>query len=189
MDYRFRATGWCRSRSDPSERRLASALGPRYPCVLKPLELSGSRGVIRANDATEFVEAFLRIKKLVAKDDSIQVEDFIPGREFALEGLVSRQEGCKRWPCSMLQNRIRSTEPILSRKRFIPSPSSNRAWRGAGVYTGGRATRGNGPWPHPGTRARRNASEPGSRLDAGGCGQADRRVVLPGSAIRPGRFL
>ncbi len=70
-----------------------------YPCVLKPLALSTSRGVIRAGDPQEFVSAFARIRKLLRipslarlKDpefDYIQVEAFLPGREFALEGLVT----------------------------------------------------------------------------------------------------
>lgn len=70
----------------------------RYPCVLKPLGLSGSRGVIRADNAREFRAAFARIQKLMEQDRSIeidrsiQVEDFIPGREFALEGVVTRGE-------------------------------------------------------------------------------------------------
>jgi len=67
-----------------------AAVLTRYPCVLKPLELSASRGVIRANDAVEFVAAFERIRKIAPRTDSLLVEDFIPGREFALEGLVTR---------------------------------------------------------------------------------------------------
>ena len=69
-----------------------------YPCVLKPLGLSASRGVIRANNATEFVAAFQRIAALLAEPEIarlpdqqnrfIQVEDFIEGREFALEGIL-----------------------------------------------------------------------------------------------------
>jgi biotin carboxylase len=60
----------------------------RYPCVLKPLGLSGSRGVIRANDANEFATAFARIKT-IAREPSVLVEDFIPGHEHALEGVVT----------------------------------------------------------------------------------------------------
>lgn len=70
-----------------------------YPCVLKPLGLSASRGVIRANNETEFVDAFSRIRRLLGDKDVkilreestgwIQVENFIPGREFAIEGLMS----------------------------------------------------------------------------------------------------
>lgn len=66
-----------------------------YPCVVKPLRLSGSRGVIRANDVGEFVAAFNRTRRLLfsegyAKHDSLLVEDFIPGFEVALEGLLTR---------------------------------------------------------------------------------------------------
>jgi biotin carboxylase len=60
----------------------------RYPCVLKPLGLSGSRGVIRANDDAEFAAAFARIKN-IAREPSVLVEDFIPGHEYALEGIVT----------------------------------------------------------------------------------------------------
>jgi len=70
-----------------------------YPCVLKPLGLSTSRGVIRANGSQEFIGAFIRIRKLLKTPaiarlrdpalDYIQVESFLPGREFALEGLVT----------------------------------------------------------------------------------------------------
>src|SRR6204780_3606216 len=61
-----------------------------YPCVLKPLGLSASRGVIRANNFAEFVAAFARIRKMGERD--LQVESYIPGREFAIEGLVTGGE-------------------------------------------------------------------------------------------------
>jgi len=77
----------------------AAAMKAPYPCVLKPLGLSTSRGVIRANSPREFVRAFSRIRELLKipslarlKDPAlhyIQVESFLPGREFALEGLVT----------------------------------------------------------------------------------------------------
>src|SRR5438270_1410136 len=66
-----------------------------YPCVLKPLRLSGSRGVIRANNADEFVGAFHRLKRMLiaegnaAYETSFLVEDFIPGFEVALEGILT----------------------------------------------------------------------------------------------------
>ena len=73
-----------------------------FPCVLKPLGLAASRGVIRANNPAEFVAAFERIRRLLGSADIailreeqnryIQVESFIEGREFALEGLVTRGE-------------------------------------------------------------------------------------------------
>ncbi|MBZ5611136.1 MAG: ATP-grasp domain-containing protein [Acidobacteriia bacterium] len=98
---RFRAAGML----VPEFRRLEIARGPHpaaqeatYPCVLKPLGLSASRGVIRADDPGQFVAAFNRIAALLAEPDIarlqddqsrfIQVESFIEGREFALEGIL-----------------------------------------------------------------------------------------------------
>ena len=71
-----------------------------YPCVLKPTILAGSRGVIRADDPREFVAAFRRIAAILAEPDvtalegahEVLVEDFIPGREVALEGLLVGDE-------------------------------------------------------------------------------------------------
>ena len=70
-----------------------------YPCVLKPLGLSASRGVIRANDQLEFATAFERVRALLNQKDIlilreeaaqwIQIEEFIPGFEVAVECLVS----------------------------------------------------------------------------------------------------
>ena len=68
-----------------------------YPCVLKPLVLSASRGVIRADDSSAFVTAFRRITAILAEPevralgegtDQILVESFVPGVEVALEGLL-----------------------------------------------------------------------------------------------------
>jgi biotin carboxylase len=69
--------------------RVLAARAP-YPCVLKPLGLSASRGVIRADDAREFEAAFRRIARFGER--FLQVEGYIPGREFAIEGLVTRGE-------------------------------------------------------------------------------------------------
>ena len=81
---------------EPIETVLARAC---FPCVLKPLRLSASQGVIRANDPNEFRAAAARIKKLLASADvqvtrdpqldRILVESYIPGAEVALEGLLS----------------------------------------------------------------------------------------------------
>ncbi|MBA2285029.1 MAG: ATP-grasp domain-containing protein [Ktedonobacteraceae bacterium] len=66
-----------------------------YPCVLKPLRLSGSRGVIRADTPAEFGVAFRRVKRLLLsegyteEDAFFLVEDFIAGVEVALEGLLT----------------------------------------------------------------------------------------------------
>ena len=66
-----------------------------YPCVLKPLALSAGRGVIRADDAKAFRAAFRRISHILAQPDAgtygtdrILVEEYIPGAEVAVEGLL-----------------------------------------------------------------------------------------------------
>ena len=78
----FRATF-----AEDAEQVAARAM---YPCVLKPLGLSASRGVIRANNPDEFVAAFRRIARM--GETELQVEAYIPGREFAVEGLVTGGE-------------------------------------------------------------------------------------------------
>ena len=74
-------------RAGLSDDPTAVAARAPYPCVLKPLGLSASRGVIRANDASEFLAAFRRIAKIGERE--LQVESYIPGREFAVEGLIT----------------------------------------------------------------------------------------------------
>ena len=74
-------------------------LGISYPCVLKPMSLSASQGVIRANTREEFVAAAERIRKLLASPeilatreanlDQVIVEGYLPGREVAVEGLLT----------------------------------------------------------------------------------------------------
>lgn len=70
-----------------------------YPCVLKPLSLSASRGVIRADDPEHFVDAFHRVVAVIQSSseeedkhhgdvEQLLVEGFIPGTEVALEGIV-----------------------------------------------------------------------------------------------------
>ena len=71
----------------------------KYPAVIKPLALSGSRGVIRVNDPVECVAAFRRLRALMtaadirlerdAAHDAALIETFIPGLEFAVEGVLT----------------------------------------------------------------------------------------------------
>jgi biotin carboxylase len=79
---------------------LAAAAAADFPCVVKPLALAGSRGVIRADDEQQLVEAFGWLQHLLARPqikaernpahETILIEGYIPGREFALEGLIDR---------------------------------------------------------------------------------------------------
>jgi len=71
-----------------------------FPMVVKPLALSGSRGVIRVDDRKELAGALERIGQILAAADIqaerhqahklVLCEQFIEGREFAVEGLMNR---------------------------------------------------------------------------------------------------
>jgi biotin carboxylase len=72
----------------PSAGELAAELG--FPVVVKPLSLSASRGVIRADDAVAADAAAARIRAMLDDADSqpLLVESFVPGTEVAVEGLL-----------------------------------------------------------------------------------------------------
>jgi biotin carboxylase len=67
-----------------------------YPCVIKPLTLSGSRGVIRVDTADQALAACTRIQAILAQEmphdpfaaSHLLLERFVPGPEVALEGLL-----------------------------------------------------------------------------------------------------
>lgn len=80
--------------------RLATATA--FPAVLKPVSLSGSRGVMRVDDAAGLEAAVHRLRALLARPDIrvqrdpahalMLIESFIDGHEFALEGVMT--DGC-----------------------------------------------------------------------------------------------
>jgi hypothetical protein len=75
----------------------AAAIG--FPLVIKPLALSGSRGVMRVDDQDSFARGFDRLRRLLVSSDvqserdslhgQALLESFIPGREYAVEGLLT----------------------------------------------------------------------------------------------------
>jgi len=77
-------------------------LGISYPCVLKPISLSASTGVIGANNREEFTAAAARVRRVLespeilasreANLDQMLVEGYVPGREVAVEGLLTDGE-------------------------------------------------------------------------------------------------
>lgn len=66
-----------------------------YPCVVKPVAMSASRGVIRADNPEQLRRAIARIQAMLATEpvgeerELFLVEEFIPGEEVAVEGLLS----------------------------------------------------------------------------------------------------
>ena len=103
--YRFRRCLTAAGLPQPMARLFDAADDPpaaarqvnQYPVVLKPLALSASRGVIRADDAEQFAAAFARICRILQETDEatglraapyVLAEDYLPGGEVALEGLL-----------------------------------------------------------------------------------------------------
>jgi biotin carboxylase len=69
--------------------------GLDYPCVIKPLAMAASRGVIRVDSSDELQRMLPRVAAIVAEAvvpderDRVLVESFLPGTEIAIEGLLS----------------------------------------------------------------------------------------------------
>jgi biotin carboxylase len=91
--------------SVPRFRAVAIAENPSrvaretsYPCVLKPLTMAASRGVIRADTPAEFVHAFDQVSEILRTADVpgdvegreyLLVEEYVPGWEVAVEGILT----------------------------------------------------------------------------------------------------
>jgi biotin carboxylase len=82
--------------SDEDPRQLVPEL--KFPVVVKARRLSGSRGVMRADDSAALVRAVNWVRAIQSRADrdarelGLIIEDFIPGREYALEGSLQRGE-------------------------------------------------------------------------------------------------
>jgi len=82
----------------PPAELLAAAAAVGFPCVLKPVILSASQGVIRADEAAGLLQARARIAALLrrpairgkhgAAAQVLLCESFVPGPEVAVEGML-----------------------------------------------------------------------------------------------------
>lgn len=78
---------------------VSQASSITFPCVVKPLGLSGSRGVIKVECPEDFEPAVTRVRQLLARPQvkaqrtsltkELLVEGYIDGREYAIEGLLT----------------------------------------------------------------------------------------------------
>ena len=94
---RLRTPWYFHMRADADASKVAAQV--TFPCVVKPLGLSASRGVIRADTPQQFEYAVRRVRALLARPevraqrtgltDEILVEGYIEGREYAIEGLLT----------------------------------------------------------------------------------------------------
>lgn len=65
-----------------------------FPCVAKPVSLSASRGVLRADDKAALTAAVVEIRAILAEsghaqDEPILVEEYVPGWELSIDGLLT----------------------------------------------------------------------------------------------------
>lgn len=77
----------------PSEDPGAVGGAVGYPVVVKPRSLSGSRGVIRADDPQELRDAVGRVRRILEdagldRDEPVIVEGYMPGPEVSVEGIL-----------------------------------------------------------------------------------------------------
>ena len=77
----------------PSDDSAAVAAEVGLPCVVKPLSLSASRGVIRADDPEAATAAAARVRGILAEaggdpEGLLLIERYVPGAEVAVEGLL-----------------------------------------------------------------------------------------------------
>ncbi len=115
-----------------------------YPCVLKPLGLSASRGVIRADDSGQFENAFARIRKIGER--YLQVESYIPGSEFAIEGLVTRGEF---QPLAIFDKPDPLEGPYFEETIYVTPSRESAAHQRLLLDTTARAVRALGLWHGP----------------------------------------
>lgn len=69
-----------------------------WPCVIKPLNMSASRGVIRVNNISDCLNACHRVAKIISDSENtfernhLLLETYIDGREVAFEGYLKNGE-------------------------------------------------------------------------------------------------
>jgi biotin carboxylase len=81
--------------SEDALKEAAAQVG--YPCVVKAVSLSGSQGVLRADDGAAAADAAGRIRQILRVagrpvDEPLLVEAYIPGWELSVDGLLTGGE-------------------------------------------------------------------------------------------------
>jgi biotin carboxylase len=76
-------------------KQAAAQVG--FPCVVKAVSLSGSQGVLRANNQASVVAAAGRIRQILRVagrpvDEPLLVEAYVPGWELSVDGLLTGGE-------------------------------------------------------------------------------------------------
>ncbi len=134
----------------------ALAARTAYPAVLKPLALSGSRGVMRVDSPAELTEAFERLRRLLDSPDiraerdpahgQAIVEAFVPGVECAVEGVL----GCGRFtPFAIFDKPDPLDGPFFEETIYVTPSRQPPAVQDAIVDAVGAAAGALGLWQGP----------------------------------------
>ncbi len=177
------------SRGDDDLERLTRV---RFPCVVKPVGLSASRGVIRADSFAELLAARDRVAALLARpdvkaaaatdDDTLIVEAFVPGQEFALDGVL--EQGALR-VFALFEKPDPLDGPYFEETIYV-TPARVAAGPPAGDCRAHRPRRA-GPRAAPWADPRRMSCRWRRHRGAGGGTASDWRAVRAGRAgDRPG---
>jgi hypothetical protein len=162
----------------------------KFPCVVKPLSLAASQGVIRANNASEFILAAGRVRALLESPelratrepslDRLLVERYIPGNEVAIEALLTNGE---LRVLAIFDKPGHPEGPYFEESIYV-TPSQQPALAQASLAAMLRASaraRFNA-W----ARARGISLERRRPLGTGNFAAAHRRTLLARAAFRPG---
>ncbi len=166
-----------------------SLLGVRYPCVLKPLSLSASQGVVRANNREEFLAGAARLKRLLDSAevratrephlDEMLVEGYLEGKEVAVEALLTAGE---LRVLAIFDKPDPLEGPYFEESIYVtPSrlaPEEQRAIAASSIEGGAR------DWIVARASTRRISDKYSGRLADRNCRAADRRVVRASTPFR-----
>lgn len=108
-----------------------------FPAVLKPVSLSASQGVMRVDDAEAMAESIVRLAKILEEaappdERSFLIEAFIPGEEYALEGLV---EDGRLIPLALFDKPDRLDGPFFAETIYLTPSRAPRPVQDALIAT------------------------------------------------------
>jgi biotin carboxylase len=74
----------------PKDDAATAALEVGYPLILKPTKRSASQGVVKVDQPNDLLSRLTEVRRIVGSHETLLVEEFMPGDEVAIEGVVSK---------------------------------------------------------------------------------------------------
>ncbi len=165
-------------------------VGVSYPCVVKPLVLSGSRGVIRADDPAALANALARVARAAGRarraGTARRGRDPHPGRRLHRRRRVRARGAPRPRPSPRARDfrQARSAHRPVLRRNHLPDPDGPHPRPRPGHHPGRRPGGARGrPLARPGARGVPGDTGRG-RSGPGGRGAADRRALCARRHLR-----